>query len=152
MDSVDRKIIGLLAADARTSLTDLGTAVALSPSAVNERIRRLVAAGVVRGFTLDIDHRMLGLDVLAFVWIGLSPDADEVEFRNFMANHPAVAECHHVTGGWSYCAKIRMPTLGDIEPFLAELKARRYLARSETVIALSTVTENPVTLPRTERE
>lgn len=146
MNDIDRKIVGLLAEDARISLTDIGAAVSLSPSAVNERIRRLVAAGVIRRFTLDVDHRALGLDVLAFVWIALSTEADEAEFRDFMAAHPAVAECHHVTGGWSYCVKIRMPTLGDIEPFLADLKARRYLARSETVIALSTVAENSVTL------
>ncbi|MCA1441459.1 Lrp/AsnC family transcriptional regulator [Ensifer sp. IC4062] len=147
MDVTDRKIIGILAEDARTSLTDIGAAVDLSPSAVNERIRRLVANGIIRRFTLDVDHRALGLDVLAFVWIALSADADEAEFRAFMAAHPVVAECHHVTGAWSYCVKIRMPTLADIEPFLSELKARRYLARSETVIALSTVADNLFTGP-----
>ncbi|MDK1385911.1 Lrp/AsnC family transcriptional regulator [Sinorhizobium sp. 8-89] len=147
MDDLDRKIIGILASDARSSLTDIGAAIDLSPSAVNERIRRLVASGTIRRFTLDVDHRALGLDVLAFVWIALSADADETEFRAFMVAHPAVAECHHVTGSWSYCVKIRMPTLGDIEPFLAELKARRYLARSETVIALSTVADNLFTEP-----
>ncbi|WP_151613970.1 Lrp/AsnC family transcriptional regulator [Sinorhizobium alkalisoli] len=147
MDATDRKIVGILSADARTSLTEIGATVALSPSAVNERIRRLVAGGVIRGFTLEVDHRSLGFDALAFVWIALSADADETEFRRFIAGHPAVAECHHVTGGWSYCVKVRMPTLGDIEPFLGELKARRFIGRSETVIALSTVAENTLTLP-----
>ena len=149
MDTVDRKIIEILAEDARRSLTDIGAAVELSPSAVNERIRRLVANGVIRNFTLEVDHRALGLDVLAFVWVGLAPDADEAAFRAFMADHPAVAECHHVTGAWSYSVKVRMPSLGDLEPFLAELKRRRFLARSETVIALSTVRENlATTAPR----
>ncbi|MCY1297940.1 Lrp/AsnC ligand binding domain protein [compost metagenome] len=121
----------------------------LSPSAVNERIRRLVANGVIRNFTLELDHRALGLDVLAFVWVGLAPDADEAAFRAFMADHPAVAECNHVTGAWSYCVKVRMPSLGDLEPFLAELKRQRFLARSETVIALSTVRESlATTAPR----
>ncbi|MNU05596.1 AsnC family protein [compost metagenome] len=64
-----------------------------------------------------------------------------------MADHPSVAECHHVTGAWSYCVKVRMPSLGDIEPFLAELKRRRFLARSETVIALSTVRDTQFTSP-----
>ncbi|WP_244514773.1 Lrp/AsnC family transcriptional regulator [Ensifer sp. LCM 4579] len=41
-------------------MTEIGATVALSPSAVNERIRRLVAAGVIRGFTLEVDHRSLG--------------------------------------------------------------------------------------------
>ncbi|OOG68995.1 HTH-type transcriptional regulator LrpC [Ensifer sp. M14] len=147
MDEIDRKIIGILAQDSRRSLTDIGAAVELSPSSVNERIRRLVTSGVVRRFTIDADHRALGLDVLAFVWVGLSPDADEEAFRTFMADHPSVAECHHVTGAWSYCVKVRMPSLGDIEPFLAELKRRRFLARSETVIALSTVRETQFTSP-----
>ncbi|MBP1872880.1 Lrp/AsnC family leucine-responsive transcriptional regulator [Ensifer adhaerens] len=147
MDEIDRKIIGILAQDSRRSLTDIGAAVELSPSSVNERIRRLVASGVIRRFTIDADHRALGLDVLAFVWVGLSPDADEEAFRAFMAGHPSVTECHHVTGAWSYCVKVRMPSLGDIEPFLAELKRRRFLARSETVIALSTVRETQFTGP-----
>lgn len=149
MDDVDRKIIEILADDARRSLTDIGAAVELSPSAVNERIRRLVANGVIRNFTVEVDHRALGLDVLAFVWVGLAPDADEAAFRTFMAGHPAVAECHHVTGAWSYCVKVRMPSLGDLEPFLAEMKQRRFLTRSETVIALSTVRESlTTTAPR----
>ena len=71
MDDVDRKIVEILADDARRSLTDIGAAVELSPSAVNERIRRLVANGVIRNFTVEVDHRALGLDVLAFVWVGL---------------------------------------------------------------------------------
>jgi Lrp/AsnC family leucine-responsive transcriptional regulator len=146
MDTVDRKIVEILAEDARRSLTDIGAAVELSPSAVNERIRRLVANGVIRNFTVEVDHRALGLDVLAFVWVGLAPDADEAAFRTFMAGHPAVAECHHVTGAWSYCVKVRMPSLGDLEPFLAELKQRRFLARSETVIALSSVRESLATI------
>lgn len=144
MDDVDRKIVGLLAMDSRRSLADIGAVVDLSPSAVNERIRRLVNSGAIKRFTVDADHRALGYDVLAFVWVALATDASEAEFREFMATHPMVAECHHVTGGWSYLVKIRMATLGDVEPFLAGLKERRFLARSETVIALSTVTEKSV--------
>ena len=145
MDTIDRKIVGLLAADARRSLADIGAAVELSPSAVNERLRRLVATGAIRRFTVDADHRALGLDVLAFVWVALANDANEGEFQSLMATHPVVSECHHVTGGWSYLVKIRVQSLGDIEPFLAELKHHRFLARSETVIALSTVVESRFT-------
>ena len=144
MDDIDRKIVALLTDDSRRSLADIGAAVTLSPSAVNERIRRLVNGGVIERFTVDVDYRALGYDVLAFVWIALASDASEADFRNFMAAHPAVAECHHVTGGWSYLVKIRVPGLADIEPFLSELKLRRYLARSETVIALSTATEKSI--------
>ena len=44
MDDLDRRIIELLAEDARRSLADISGAVGLSPSTVNERIRRLGAS------------------------------------------------------------------------------------------------------------
>ena len=67
MDTSDRKIIDLLAEDARRSLASIGDVVGLSPSAVNERIRRLVAAGAIRRFTLEVDPVALGLPI----WAGL---------------------------------------------------------------------------------
>jgi len=141
MDFIDRKIIALLAEDARRSLADIGEHVELSPSAINERIRRLAASGAIRRFTVDADPEALGFPVLAFVFLALAPEGDEEAFRRFAASHPAVLECHHVTGGWSYLLKVRLPAIGDIEAFLSLLKARRYLARSETMIALSSAVE-----------
>ena len=141
MDSIDRKIITLLAEDARRSLTDIGDQVGLSASATNERIRRLVTSGAIRRFTLDADPASLGVPVLAFVCVALAPEADEAAFRAYAASHPAIEEAHHVTGGWSYMVKVRVPSLPELEAFLAELKARKFLARSETIIALSTAAE-----------
>lgn len=145
MDKIDRKITALLAEDARRSLADMGEAVGLSPSAVNERIRRLTASGAIRRFTVDADPAALGLGVTAFVLIGLDYEAGEEAFRAFAVAHPSVAECHHVTGGWSYLLKVRLADLAALEAFLAELKVRRFLARSETMIALSTAVERGFT-------
>ena len=145
MDTLDKKITALLAEDARRSLADMGEAVGLSPSAVNERIRRLTASGAIKRFTVDADHAALGLGVTAFVLVGLDYDAGEEAFKAFVAAHPSVAECHHVTGGWSYLLKVRLADLAGVEAFLAELKARRFLARSETMIALSTAVERGFT-------
>jgi len=141
MDGFDRKIIDLLAADARRSLADIGAQVGLSASAVNERIRRLYATGVIRRFTVDADFAALDLPITAFLLVGLNYDAGEEAFREFISAHPNVAECQHITGGWSYLLKIRVADLAGIEQFLGELKERRFLARSETMIALSTVVE-----------
>lgn len=141
MDILDRKIIDLLAADARRSLADIGAQVGLSASAVNERIRRLSAAGVIRRFTVEADFSALDLPITAFLLIGLNYEAGEEAFRDFVSVHPSVAECQHVTGGWSYLLKIRVANLAGVERFLSELKQPRFLARSETMIALSTVTE-----------
>lgn len=141
MDELDRKIVMCLGEDARRSLADIGGEVGLSTSAVNERIKRLVAGGVVRRFTIDADADALGLPVTAFVFIGLAADADEMVFRAVAADHPAIVECQHVTGSWNYLIKIRVASLHAVEAFLGDLKGRRLIARSETMIALSSVVE-----------
>lgn len=136
MDDIDRKIISLLAADARQSLAETGAAVGLSASATNERIRRLQASGAIR-FALQVSPEAVDLPLLVFVWLGLREGADEVAFRAHAARHLAILECHHVTGAWSYLIKLRVASLAEIEAFLTDLKARGDLGRSETVLALS---------------
>jgi Lrp/AsnC family leucine-responsive transcriptional regulator len=137
MDEIDRIIIGLLSQDARRALADIGARVGLSPSAVNERMRRLVAQGAIRRYTLEVDPASLDRAILAFVWIALPERADEAAFRAYAASEPAIEECHHVTGPWSYLVKFRVAALPEVEAFLAALKARGFVARSETMLALS---------------
>lgn len=137
MDDIDLRIVELLAEDSRRALADIGAQVGLSASSVNERMRRLVAQGVIRRFTVDMDPAAAGVPILVFVWLALREDTDEAAFRAHAAVHPAILECHHVTGGWSYLVKLRVREIGEIEGFLAGLKAGGFLGRSETVLALS---------------
>jgi len=142
MDKIDRKIIGLLAADSRRSLADIGGAVGLAPSSVNERIRRLSDAGAIRRFTVEVDPVAVGLPVTALIWMEVRED--EEGFRRDVAAHPDIAECHHVTGAWSYLIKIRAESISGIEGFIAELKSTGRIGRTETVLALSTIKDSVI--------
>lgn len=143
LDEVDGKICILLGRDARQSLAQIGAAVGLSTSAVNDRIRRLVNRGVLRRFSAEIDPEAIGLPIVAFVWVGLAPGVDEGAFRTAMTEEHAVTACHHVTGPWNYLVQIRAETLAAVEDFLSRLKGAGWIARSETNLALSTVVEPP---------
>jgi len=143
VDNIDRKICVALAEDARQSLAQIGARVGLSTSAVNERIRRLAERGVIRGFAADCDPAALGLPVAAFVWVALANGVDERAFRRAMAEDRAVTGCHHVTGPWSYLVQVRVASLEAVELFLSALKDAGWIARSETMLGLSTVVEPP---------
>lgn len=127
----------MLAEDSRRSLADIGGRVGLSATAVNERMRRMRAEGAIKRYCVDVDAEAVGLPILVFVFVALGPGAPESEFREFAHTHPGVLECHHVTGGWSYLLKLRARDLAEVEEFLDALKARHWLGRSETMIALS---------------
>jgi DNA-binding Lrp family transcriptional regulator len=95
--------------DDRLSLAELGKSVGLAPSSVNERIKRLTTRGVIEGFHAHVVPESLGLDLLAFVFVGWSNPATEAPFLARVAAAPAVLECHHVTGSWNYLLKVRLP-------------------------------------------
>ncbi len=127
-------------------MAQIGARVGLSTSAVNDRLRRLVERGVLRRFLADTDPEAAGLPLAAFVWVALPEGVDEGAFRAAMAEEVAVTACHHVTGPWSYLVQVRVASLAAVEDFLAGLKRAGWLARSETMLALSTVVEPPFRL------
>lgn len=150
LDDLDRALVGLLQVDGRAGVAELGQAVGLSSSAVNERVRKLLARGALRGIVALADPLALGLGIAAFVTVTLVPGADEAAFLRGLTEDAAVLECHHVTGPANYLLKVRVADMAGLEALLRRLKASGALARSETQIVLSSPKETtalPVARP-----
>jgi Lrp/AsnC family leucine-responsive transcriptional regulator len=142
MDPIDRALLALVQEDGRRPYAELATEVGLSVSAVNERLRRLRARGVVRAVVALLDPHAVGLDVLAFVQVLLDRPEHEAAFRAGVTAVPEVLECHHVTGEWSYLLKVRTRDTGHLEDVLATgIKALPGVVRTQTLIALSSPKE-----------
>jgi len=69
LDDTDMEILALLAEDARRPFSAIGEAVGLSGPAVSDRVTRLEAAGVIEGFTVEIDREQLRAGVPVFVQV-----------------------------------------------------------------------------------
>ena len=67
MDNLDRAILDLLRQNARAGYGDIGSSVGLSASAVKRRVDRLVADGVIRSFTIQVDPTVDGMSTEAYV-------------------------------------------------------------------------------------
>ena len=142
LDSIDRELIALLQADDRVPVAEMGKRLGVPPSTLNDRMRRLVRNGTITGFHAHVSADMVGLDLLAFVFVGWSDPATEAEFLRRIADAPQVQECHHVTGAWNYLMKIRLPRTKDLESFLSTVvKDVPGLQRTETLIVLSSAKE-----------
>ena len=141
MDEIDRIIISLLQQEGRLPQSLLAAETGLSQSAVHERLRRLTASGAIKIVGVA-DPQAVDLTLLAFVFVGLDrPERDE-GFRQAMSTEPAVLECHHITGDWSYLLKIRAATVADLEQVLTQqIKRQPGVVQSHTMLALSTAKE-----------
>lgn len=151
LDSIDRELIALLQADDRLSVAEMGKRLNAPPSTLNDRIRRLVRSGVITGFHAHVAAEKVGLDLLAFIFVGWSDPATEPEFLRRVAETPQVLECHHVTGGWNYLMKVRLAGTRDLETFLSGvIKNVPGLQRTETMIVLSSSKETTILQPLPE--
>jgi Lrp/AsnC family transcriptional regulator, leucine-responsive regulatory protein len=138
LDEIDRRLLTLLQKDDRAPVVELGRALGVAPSTLNDRIRRLVKQGVITGFHAQVSPEKLGLDLLAFVFVGWSDPKTERAFLDRIAGAPEVQECHHVTGAWNYLMKVRLKTTRDLETFFSDVvKDVPGLQRTETLIVLS---------------
>ena len=142
LDDIDRKLLRLLQENDQASLGELGSVVGLAPSSVKERIKRLRDADVITGFHARVRPGALGLDLLAFVFVGWADAETEAPFLKRVRRERSVLECHHVTGAWNYLMKVRLRNTGELERFLADvIKSLHGVLRTETIIVMSSAKE-----------
>jgi len=148
LDDIDHRLLELLQNDDRVPVAELGKILGVAPSTLNDRIRRLVKLGVISGFHARVDPEKVGLDLLAYVFVGWSDPSTEQLFLEAMRNSPQVLEVHHVTGAWNYLMKVRLPTTRALEGFFAEVvKQVPGVQRTETLIVLSSPKETAFIQP-----
>ena len=141
LDDIDLRILGMLQEDCRVSLTRIGEAISLSAPAVLERIKKLEAARVVQGYHAKLDARLLGLDVTAFIGVTTSRPELIERIEQQIGGLDAVLECHHVTGEHTLLLKVKTANTSTLERLISQIRAIEGVARTETVVVLSTHTE-----------
>ena len=141
MDGIDRKIAELIQRDGRLSSAEVGKAVGLSTSTANERIRKLTAAGVIKGWRALLDPERAGASLCALLFVDVTYEG-EAGFREAMAGLPEVQEAHHVSGPHSYLLKLRLADTRALQHFLqTKLKPLPGVTGTETLVVLDTVKE-----------
>jgi Lrp/AsnC family transcriptional regulator, leucine-responsive regulatory protein len=114
LDGTDWRILKALQEDGRLSYTELARAVAMSPSAVTERVRRLEAAGVIAGYTAVVDPERVGLSILALVRLRY-PSGNYRPFQALLDATPEIVEAHHVTGEDCFVLKVLARSMRHLE-------------------------------------
>ena len=145
LDEIDRNILASMQLDATLAYADLGERVGLSASSINDRLKRLRAKGAIRGVRADVDPHALGLDLMVFVLVELGGRAEEQAFVAAMQAAPAVLECHHIAGEFSYLLKVRVASTAAYEAFPdRHLKSLAGIRRTQSLIALSSAKDSRV--------
>jgi Lrp/AsnC family transcriptional regulator, leucine-responsive regulatory protein len=152
VDPVDLRILDILQTNARETQADIARSVGLAPSAVLERIRKLEARGVIRGYAARVDPRALGQSTVAFVAVRGDEALAGDSIARALAEFPEVLEVHLVAGDDCYLVKVRAKDPEHLGQMLRTRFARVPGVRStRTTIVLETVKEtSSLPIARTE--
>ena len=137
MDTADSTILKLLSQNASTSIKQLAQEAYLSSPAVSSRVERLEKKGVIKGYQAMLDHEALGLHILAFVNIAITPER-KAALIEYARGCPNVLECHHVTGSHSLIFKVCFGSTVDLEVFVGRLQT---YGKTETQVVFYTPIE-----------
>jgi len=105
IDEIDLKLISVLKNDSRMSFVDLGKAINLSPSATRGRLQKMEDNGIIKKYDIQIDYKLLGYDVEAFILIKVFHGKLKT-FLNAINNFQEVMEAHRITGNLNVHLKV----------------------------------------------
>lgn len=122
LDNNDKAILRELQKDASISNLDLSKKIGLSPSACLARTKNLVETGIIKKFATIVDEKKLGMEVLAFALVNLTPlNRDTIHsFLEDINKLPQVQECYALTGSHDYLLKIVAKDMASYRDFIID--------------------------------
>lgn len=144
IDQIDRKLIDVLSSDGRISITELAQRIGLSKTPTQLRLKRLLAAGIIRGFRAVIDPVRLGLGHIAFAEVKLSDTRERAleEFARAVLQVREIEECHMMASSFDYLLKVRTADIHSYRRVLGEkISSLPHVASTSTFVVMESIIE-----------
>lgn len=136
LDDLDRRILDELRTDGRISVNELAGRVNVARSTAYQRLARLQEDGAIRRFTVDVDHRKLGLPVAALVLANV----DQHAWRDVAENIrllPGVDWIGFTTGPFDFVVLVRAPDVDHLrDVVLRGFQAMTEIRSTQTLFLL----------------
>jgi Lrp/AsnC family transcriptional regulator, leucine-responsive regulatory protein len=141
LDAIDLQILSILQEHGRIAHVKLGEQVGLSAPSVIERVKKLEDGGIIAGYHAAVDAKRLGKDVTAFIGVSIGNPKTIGLFEKTIDLLDDVLECHHITGEHTILLKVKTHNTSTLEQLIGSIRLIEGVARTETMVVLSTHTE-----------
>ena len=137
LDSLDKKILHLIAEDARIPFLEVARACNVSGAAIHQRIQKLTSLGILKGSQFIIDPEKIGYETCAYIGLFLKNPEKFDEVVEALRQIPEVVECHYTTGGFDMFIKIYAFNNHHLLNIIHDKLQPLGLSRSETIISFN---------------
>lgn len=136
IDDIDRQILELLRQDARRTIADIASRVNLSAAPVKRRIDRLQRSGVIAGYTVVLDHALIGPSIEAFTELRFAGDADIDEILGAVEQIPEIHEVFTMAGDPDALLHIRVDDVEHLKNVVNRLRRTGRVTGTKTLMVL----------------
>ncbi len=138
LDTLDRRLLALLQANARASAADLARQLGVARTTVLARVTRLERQGVIAGYTVKLGAGKSGglHPVQAYVGITTAPKSAAVVTQQ-LAALPELQQLCSVSGEFDYLALLQADTTARLDALLDEIGAIEGVLRTTTSVVLA---------------
>ena len=142
MDDKDIQILNLLRENGKFTTRQIASKLLIPVTTVHNRIRKMQCNGIIKGYSVLLDHKKMGNSISAFVSIKVKNDpANGISLPALLEkinSVKGVEEVHNVTGEMDIVAKIMAKSTEELnEILLKNIMSIEGIDKTQTSIVLS---------------
>ncbi len=141
IDETDRKILSEYLKDARSSFREVASKIGVAVGTVLSRTRKMEKAGLIKGYSVVLDHERLGYELTAITEITVSK-GKLLEMEREIAKFPNICAVYDVTGLTDAIVIAKFRNREELSKFTKALLGMPFVERTNTHIVLTTVKED----------
>ncbi|PWL18560.1 AsnC family transcriptional regulator [Falsochrobactrum shanghaiense] len=135
MDDLDQRLISELRVNARASIPTLASILGVARGTVQNRMERLIASGVIAGFTVRLrDHGSSDM-IRGIMMIELTGRSIK-SVISMLRKNPSFSAVNTTNGAWDLIAEIEVADMNEFHRLITGIRAMEGVAKSETHIFL----------------
>lgn len=147
LDETDQKILTILLDDGKTPYAEIGKKLHISAGTVHVRIKKMIDLKVIIGNHIEVDHKILGYDISAFLGIYLEKSSMYDEVSKELMAISEVVSAHYTTGMYSIFAKLICRDTDHLRDTLSgKVQKIKGIQRTETFISLDATVDRPISI------
>ncbi|MFC3074619.1 Lrp/AsnC family transcriptional regulator [Shinella pollutisoli] len=142
LDHFDRQLLNLVQEDASLTADQLSDSVALSVSAIQRRLKRLRASGVIMRETAMVDPKRIGGSTFYVVALQVERERPELltQLRRWLTDEPHVQQAFYVTGEADFVLIVTAPDTETYDVLMTRMVSENAnIRRFTTNVALGLV-------------
>ncbi len=137
VDKLDRRIMAILAQNARIAFKEVAEACGVSRAAVHQRVERLKELGVITGSGFSVNPKAVGYGTCTYVGIRLERGSMYKDVVKKLDKIPEIVECHFTTGPYTMLVKLYVRDNEQLMELLnGTLQSIEGVVSTETLISL----------------